>query len=111
MNAFDDLSPPDLEGSSEESSDSNRTNEEMKALFRGNFGRVRTQQVKFFFLCHLFNKRQRSFALVLGVVLCLILRSLRRSLIVSQFNLHIQPACTYYQHNKFVCPLPWHQMR
>lgn len=68
MNAFDDLSPPDLEGSSEESSDSNRTNEEMKALFRGNFGRVRTQQVKFFFLCHLFNKCQRSFALVLGVV-------------------------------------------
>uniref|UniRef100_A0A9J2PTF8 Uncharacterized protein n=1 Tax=Ascaris lumbricoides TaxID=6252 RepID=A0A9J2PTF8_ASCLU len=45
MNAFDDLSPPDLEGSSEESSDSNRTNEEMKALFRGNFGRVRTQQL------------------------------------------------------------------
>uniref|UniRef100_A0A915AQK7 Uncharacterized protein n=1 Tax=Parascaris univalens TaxID=6257 RepID=A0A915AQK7_PARUN len=48
MNAFDDLSPPDLEGSSEESSSSNRTNEEMKALFRGNFGRVRTQQVTFF---------------------------------------------------------------
>uniref|UniRef100_A0A915APM5 Uncharacterized protein n=2 Tax=Parascaris TaxID=6254 RepID=A0A915APM5_PARUN len=45
MNAFDDLSPPDLEGSSEESSSSNRTNEEMKALFRGNFGRVRTQQL------------------------------------------------------------------
>ncbi|VDM45369.1 unnamed protein product [Toxocara canis] len=44
-NEANDLSPPDLEGSSEDSSESGETSQQLKALFYGNFGRVRTQQV------------------------------------------------------------------
>ncbi|KHN72345.1 hypothetical protein Tcan_05099 [Toxocara canis] len=44
-NEANDLSPPDLEGSSEDSSESGETSQQLKALFYGNFGRVRTQQL------------------------------------------------------------------